>query len=340
MEFDTVQFVYRPEDAVRLGAVQTGEAHIGTWVSADSCRAATDIEGIDCRSAPSVETMFMKMDLRYGTDAGTVMADKRVRLGMRLAVDFQTIIDTIMGGQGTLAHQIAGPSAVGHNSNLEPWPYDPERAKELFDEAAADGVPIYETTLENWLLIDWYANSAEIGEAVNGYLREVGLDVELIIAERDLFVQTVARKPSEPRGYVFFVGPHGNEFMDYSQSLYSQLSCHREPSSVCVEDFTAQMDVAATLSGEARDEALQALAKIAYDEVYNPAAIHLDLSYVADNCLVWEPPLDHRLHIKEMGWSTACGGDTDPTAAPAAPAVADTPGRNICLLYTSDAADE
>jgi peptide/nickel transport system substrate-binding protein len=303
LAFDTVQIVYRPEDAVRLGAVQTGEAHLGTWVSADSCRAAADIEGIECRSAPSVETMFMKMDLRYGEDAGTVMADKRVRLAMRLAVDFQTIIDTILGGQGVLAHQIAGPSALGHNPNLKPWPYDPERAKELLDEAAADGVPVYETTLENWLLIDWYQNSVEIGEAVNGYLRDVGLDVELIVAERDIFVSVVARKPPEPRGYVFFVGPHGNEFMDYSASLSSQLSCLREPSSVCVPEFTEMSSEAATLTGEARDEALQELARIAYDEVYNPAAIHLNLSYIADECLVWSPPLDHRVRAKEMGWS-------------------------------------
>ena len=303
LAFDTVQIVYRPEDAVRLAAVQTGEAHLGTWVTAESCRAAADIEGIECRSAPSVETMFMKMDLRYGEDAGTVLADRRVRLAMRLAVDFETILDTILGGQGVLAHQIAGPSALGHNPNLEPWPYDPERAKELLDEAAADGVPIYETTLENWLLVDWYQNSVEIAEAVNEYLRDVGLDVELNVAERDIFVSVVARKPPEPRGYVFFVGPHGNEFMDYAASLNSQLSCRSEPSSVCVPEFTEMIDEAATLTGEARDEALQELARIAYDNVYNPAVIHLSLSYIADECLAWSPPLDHRVRVKEMGWS-------------------------------------
>ena len=34
------------------------------------------------------------------------------------------------------------PGTFGYNPNLEPWPYDPERARALVEEARADGVPV------------------------------------------------------------------------------------------------------------------------------------------------------------------------------------------------------
>lgn len=61
--------------------------------------------------------------------------DRRVRLAMTHIIDRKAIISNLLKGLG---HLITGPFYVfgpQNYSSIEPWPYDPERAKELLDEA-------------------------------------------------------------------------------------------------------------------------------------------------------------------------------------------------------------
>ncbi len=62
-------------------------------------------------------------------------SDRRVRLAMTHLIDREMIIKHILGGLGRI---VTGPFYIlgkQYNSSIEPWPYDPERAKELLDEA-------------------------------------------------------------------------------------------------------------------------------------------------------------------------------------------------------------
>ncbi len=70
-------------------------------------------------------------------------SDKRMRQAVNLAVDKQAIVSSVLQGTATVA---AGPTPAAfgwaHNDALEPWPYDPERAKALIDAAGYDGEPL------------------------------------------------------------------------------------------------------------------------------------------------------------------------------------------------------
>ena len=61
--------------------------------------------------------------------------DKRVRLAMTHIIDCEKIIKYLLKGQGRVT---TGPFYIfgkQTNPNIRPWPYEPERAKELLDEA-------------------------------------------------------------------------------------------------------------------------------------------------------------------------------------------------------------
>ncbi len=61
--------------------------------------------------------------------------DRRVRLAMTHLVDRELIIKHLLGGLGRI---VTGPFYVlgkQYDSSVEPWPYDPEKAKNLLDEA-------------------------------------------------------------------------------------------------------------------------------------------------------------------------------------------------------------
>ncbi|MCB2108980.1 MAG: hypothetical protein KDE14_14825 [Rhodobacteraceae bacterium] len=71
---------------------------------------------------------------------GHPLKDKRVRQALNYAVNKQAYIDTVFGGQTVVASQPAVESSFGYNPDLEPYPYDPEKAKALLAEAGfADG---------------------------------------------------------------------------------------------------------------------------------------------------------------------------------------------------------
>jgi len=64
-----------------------------------------------------------------------LLADKRVRKAITYAVNRQEMLDSFFQGQGTI---ISGPYAPGswaYNLDVEPLPYDPEKAIELLNEA-------------------------------------------------------------------------------------------------------------------------------------------------------------------------------------------------------------
>jgi len=58
-------------------------------------------------------------------------AEKEVRQALTLAIDRQAIIDTLHFGYAALAHSPYPSNAWVHNKAIEPWPYDPQRAKEI-----------------------------------------------------------------------------------------------------------------------------------------------------------------------------------------------------------------
>lgn len=63
-----------------------------------------------------------------------VFADKRTRQALTMLIDRQAIIDTIAEGMGAL---ISGPfffKSEQYNKEVEPWPYDPERARQQLKE--------------------------------------------------------------------------------------------------------------------------------------------------------------------------------------------------------------
>lgn len=65
----------------------------------------------------------------------TPFHDKRVRQAMTLIIDRQLVIDDIFNGIGERAVGPNNPPSPAANPNIEPWPYDLDRAKALLTEA-------------------------------------------------------------------------------------------------------------------------------------------------------------------------------------------------------------
>ncbi|HEV2107574.1 MAG TPA: ABC transporter substrate-binding protein [Thermomicrobiales bacterium] len=284
------EFVFREESAVRAAMVVAGEAQLARFLSPEDCETTPQ-----CLTVSSVETIFLRLDTMH-----PAMKDIRVRQAIGLAVDKQTIADQLFGG-GEPASQLVGPSATGYNPELEPYPYDMERAKELVEEAAADGVnveaPITVVTRQGI-----YLRNDEFAEYVANQLNEIGLNAtsEVIeIAQYNEQYDINYHDVPEDRGWIG-TNPHGNEIMDVSSTAQAYYSCEGGSSTYCDPALDEKLEAAIPLTGEEREAALQEVTRMYYEAYGAIPVIHMPLNYGLSEDLQWQPRLDGFMLIKEM----------------------------------------
>ena len=116
-------------------------------------------------------------------------ADKRVRQAANYAVNKAAIVNDVLEGTAEVA---AGPTppafAWAYNDALEPYPYDPEKAKELIAEAGAEGAELtfYVTEGGSGML-----DPVAMGTAIQADLEAVGFDVSIETYEWNTFLGEV-----------------------------------------------------------------------------------------------------------------------------------------------------
>ena len=85
--------------------------------------------------------------------------DVRVRQAFRLAVDRETMLQTVFGGHGTLGNDIFGIWAPEYDSSIPQRQYDPEQAKSLLKAAGQENLAI---TLVTGDIAQGVINMAEV----------------------------------------------------------------------------------------------------------------------------------------------------------------------------------
>ena len=115
--------------------------------------------------------------------------DVRVRQAANYAINKEAIVNDVLEGTAAVA---AGPTppafAWAYNSRLEPYPYDPEKARALIAEAGADGAELtfYVTEGGSGML-----DPVAMGTAIQADLEAVGLNVKIETYEWNTFLGNV-----------------------------------------------------------------------------------------------------------------------------------------------------
>ncbi len=130
------QVVFRmmPEPSTRVAALLSGEVQIIQAVPADLVARL--------KSAPSITVKTAEGTRAYQIELNNKVApfnDPRVRQALNLAIDWDSILKNIYLGYGQRLATAFLPSGFGYDASLEPYPYDPARAKELLKQAGYDG---------------------------------------------------------------------------------------------------------------------------------------------------------------------------------------------------------
>ncbi|TQM90520.1 ABC transporter substrate-binding protein [Roseinatronobacter monicus] len=116
-------------------------------------------------------------------------AYQRVRQAANYAINKEALVNDVLEGTATIA---AGPTppafAWAYNEELEPYPYNPDRARELITEAGAEGASLtfYVTEGGSGML-----DPIPMGTAIQADLAAVGFDVTIETYEWNTFLGRV-----------------------------------------------------------------------------------------------------------------------------------------------------
>ncbi|MGY1827469.1 MULTISPECIES: ABC transporter substrate-binding protein [unclassified Blastococcus] len=112
-----------------------------------------------------------------GTQANPALQDPRVRQAIAHAIDRETIVNSLLPEGAEVATNFMPPTVDGWAEDVPTYEYDPERARQLLEEAGATGTTLrfyYPTDVSRPYLPDPAAMFQVIAED----LREVGLNIE------------------------------------------------------------------------------------------------------------------------------------------------------------------
>ena len=174
-----------PEEATRVSALRAGQADI---VPA-SVNTLSQVEAGGGRIVFGKEGVYARPVLWGCWSANTHIPchKKEVRQALAYALDKELIRDRLYGGPEvyeTKGWQFATPSALGYSPELDPFPYDPEKARQLLAEAGYPGGEGFgKFIVNNWVsqAMPLLPESAQL--AADMWRNELGLDVEVRVGD-------------------------------------------------------------------------------------------------------------------------------------------------------------
>jgi peptide/nickel transport system substrate-binding protein len=247
-------YIWRNESSVRAAMVEIGEADIAPNIAIqDAKRSDLDY------SYPNSETSFLRIIGIWEPP----LNDKRVRMALNLAIDRNAIRGSIFSKDVIPATQVIGPSAFGFNPDLKVWPYDPQKAKQLIDEARRDGVPV-DKEISVIGRIAHFPNSGEMMEAVTSMLRAAGFNAKLRLLELSVALR-YKDKPFPKIGPYLMLIQHDNVTDAVFSAFYFQ--CESPSGNVCDKKLDEVIEKAQVAMGNERKTLWQAAFKRIHEEV-------------------------------------------------------------------------
>ena len=281
----SVRFAFVSEAGTRLAGLKSGQYDLITNLAPNDVDQAPDYVAIAGQEHP-----ILILDADEG-----ITADPDVRLALNLAVDKQALVDVVYGGFAEVDQgQLLSPSIVGYNDDLTAYEYDPERAKQLIEDAGVAGqtITLVGESSGRWL------NDDELVEAITNYWTEAGLQVDLQTPEFGAYLDILFDRTN--RLDAIFVSS-SNDLLDADRQLSAEYHMDGSEASNSDAELAALIDEArATLDTDARAELYQEAVARAYDNAYFVWLVNNQDIYGLSEDLQFSGRVDGKLLVKEM----------------------------------------
>ncbi|MDN6387820.1 MAG: ABC transporter substrate-binding protein, partial [Corynebacterium sp.] len=167
-------------DGVRVGGLKTAQGDVARQIEAPEEQHLAD-EGIEVLSAPT-NGVNNQLALRF---RHPLLSDIRVRQAIIAGVNRDRILDSLFSDSYTKATSSLASTTAGYREQEDAYVFDPERARDLLDEAGwvpgADGVRVKDGQRLSLTANDsaQQPRTREVVTMVQEQLRDIGVEVNL-----------------------------------------------------------------------------------------------------------------------------------------------------------------
>lgn len=202
-KLDEVVFRSIPDNASRLNALTAGEIDLADGINPSDGDSIEDNADLQLIERPSMNIGYLGL-----TVTREPFDQKEVRQAMNYAIDQEGIIDAFYEGRAEVAVNPMPSSIEGYNEDIEGYEYDPEKAKELLEEAGLeDGFE-----MELWAMPEprpYMPDGQKIAEVIQKDLAEVNIDAEIVSHEWATYLE-LAEKGDADAFLLGWTGDNGD----------------------------------------------------------------------------------------------------------------------------------
>jgi peptide/nickel transport system substrate-binding protein len=166
-----------PDPATANAELMSGGLDIGT-VAPDQLATFEGDDRFTVRELPGLRIVYLQFDLTL-----PLFSDPRVRQAISHSIDRKTVIEALYLGKGEVGRSFISPLSWIFNPDAPNYPYDPQRAAALMDEAGwtlgDDGVRTSDGGERFAFTLTVPTTNRQDALAVQPFLQELGLEVTI-----------------------------------------------------------------------------------------------------------------------------------------------------------------
>ncbi|MBI3979996.1 MAG: hypothetical protein HY331_17625 [Chloroflexi bacterium] len=282
-------YKYVAEPGTKIAGLRSGEVDIIDLVPPSEVENLKKDPSLAVQTAGSMRAMFIGMN-----SFKKPFDDRRVRQAMNYAVNWDEIMKNVVGGGKRLSTMIA-KGTEGFDPSLQPYPYNPDKAKSLLVEA---GYPNgFETTFDT--PVGWFTQDKEVAQAVAAQLEKIGVRTQMLAVARATFWDKFLNKRVEG----FYLLGCGNVQLTFEYC--TRLHFHSKWRGIYYN--TPRMDaildkVALTMNPEERKKVAQETQRLIQEEAPFIFGYEDEQIFAHKKALRWKGRVDERMSVREASW--------------------------------------
>ena len=284
-----VVFRIIPEAASRIAALESGEVDIAATIPTSEVKRLKDKKNVKVVGGPTTRVVFIGMNMRIN-DA---LKNEKVRQAINYAVDKQAIIKGVLDGYATQVATISTPQYEGFDQSVQPYEYNPEKAKQLLAEAGYGTGLSFDFSATNATM-----NGVDVVQAIAAQLEKVGIKCNVIQEEPNQQRDKLTSGKVAPLYINGVGGPYSN--LDLVAKLgFSTGERYSSFSDKAFDDL--RMKAITTMDDKTRiklDSDLQKMAKEKAPAIFLWQQQVL-YAYNSDRVLNWEPRVDEMVVVTD-----------------------------------------
>ena len=180
---DAIKWTWSPEQSVLSMALQTGDADVVNPLPPVFAAPTARNPQLRLLQNDGAFVFWVALNTRLKP-----LDDLRVRQALNVATNRPALVQALLLGNGRPANSPLAPVTPGYDAALDPYPFDPARARALLAEAGATDLAINVAVQEQ---------EANIAEALQGMWRDVGVALNVQRMEAGVWVKAAFGTPEQ-----------------------------------------------------------------------------------------------------------------------------------------------